>query len=472
MISVDDLVEAQSLTYLAGRTSGARLLTWAHACDLPDPWNWCEPGCLVMTTGLPDDPAAWVGHLAGAGMGALLLSTNPDDRLLATADEHGFPVLTTGPEQRFVTIARAVIEPAAHRDLERLGSARRLYDAYWQALADRTSFRDRLTTVERLLGWRIDVVDERSHQLLTSGRLQGLAGDRTTLDPTELDAVVPIPARRPALLVTRPVRGPAVDAELLQHLSGLVAIELEHQAAKADQLRASGAEILRALLDGNIEIAAIRLDLNNRGLTDPLVVVCWNTQDSGDLHHHLGLGTVVPLLLQRTGNLFGLMPDDEDLIALVTAELGPSCVAGISAGLAPGNSAMEAARQARLAMGVAAEGTARSTRYGAAEGSTLLVPNSVEDARQLVRRVLGPLTEYDAAHSTELTATLHVFLRNDRGLQRTAQELTVHRQTLVYRLQRAEELLGFKPASTAGTAVLWQAFTAARQAGIAIPGVG
>ena len=135
-----------------------------------------------------------------------------------------------------------------------------------------------------------------------------------------------------------------------------------------------------------------------------------------------------------------------------------------------GNSIIEAARQARLFVGLAIEAGVRSLRYGSTTEMTGLLPQSVEDARKLVRRVLGALVDYDTAHSTELTATLFTFLENNRALRRTAAELNIHRQTLVYRLRRTEEILGFKPSSTAGISMLWQAFNAARQAGLDIAG--
>ena len=51
MITVDGLVAVPSLglTYLAGARGGIRPVTWAHACDLPDPWRWFKPGDMVMS---------------------------------------------------------------------------------------------------------------------------------------------------------------------------------------------------------------------------------------------------------------------------------------------------------------------------------------------------------------------------------------------------------------------------------------
>ncbi len=49
---------------------------------------------------------------------------------------------------------------------------------------------------------------------------------------------------------------------------------------------------------------------------------------------------------------------------------------------------------------------------------------------------------------------------------RSADELTVHRQTLVYRLKKVQQLTGLHPSSAEGTALVWLAFTGALRAGL------
>ncbi len=146
MISVDQLTAIPSLglRYLAGESGGARLVTWAHACDLPDPWLWFESGDLVMTTGggLPDGPAEqseWMAHLIDSQVSALVIARGPGTpdvtaELLTVADRRGFPVLSASFDLQFVTLARTVIESAVESERQRLTTITRLYDVYWQAL--------------------------------------------------------------------------------------------------------------------------------------------------------------------------------------------------------------------------------------------------------------------------------------------------------------------------------------------------
>jgi purine catabolism regulator len=81
----------------------------------------------------------------------------------------------------------------------------------------------------------------------------------------------------------------------------------------------------------------------------------------------------------------------------------------------------------------------------------------VDDAQAMVERWLGPLIEHDAQHRTGLVDTLEAFLANQRSWQRTAAAMNVHRQTVLYRVHKVEELTGAKLADTADIAQLWLA---------------
>jgi PucR family transcriptional regulator, purine catabolism regulatory protein len=56
---------------------------------------------------------------------------------------------------------------------------------------------------------------------------------------------------------------------------------------------------------------------------------------------------------------------------------------------------------------------------------------------------LEPLLAYERAHpGVDLAETLRVYLASDRNVARTARALFVHYNTVKYRLERLEELLG------------------------------
>ncbi|GAA4961820.1 hypothetical protein GCM10023205_26710 [Yinghuangia aomiensis] len=74
--------------------------------------------------------------------------------------------------------------------------------------------------------------------------------------------------------------------------------------------------------------------------------------------------------------------------------------------------------------------------------------------------MIGPVIAYDREHGTELVRTLSVYLRQRRSWQRTSDALKVHKQTVVYRMQRVEQLTGLTLAETAHLAELWTAVQA------------
>jgi purine catabolism regulator len=59
-----------------------------------------------------------------------------------------------------------------------------------------------------------------------------------------------------------------------------------------------------------------------------------------------------------------------------------------------------------------------------------------------------------------LVASLRVFLECNRSWQRASARLGIHKQTLVYRIRRVEELTGRTLAETGDVAELWFALCA------------
>ena len=483
MISVDRLVAVPSLglRYLAGEGGGARLVTWAHTCDLPDPWLWFDAGDLVMTTGggLPEcatEQAAWLARLIDSKVSALVIARGPgvpdiSPALLDVANRRGFPVLSAGFDLHFVTLARTVIESAVEAERQRVAAIIRLYDVYWQSLHARGTLEDRMSALEGTSGWALEVRDHRAGgEVLARGRLAQQQRARGDAPPEHVE--IPIPGAGDVQLSASPGRLPVDDRPLLQHLGGLIALELEHDATERDRLRVSGQDLLAGLLDETITTAAVLPELRHRGMTESVAVGCWSSTRAAlpheAVHRQLCLRSYAPLLLPRGATLIGLLPRDLELLSAIATRLGPGCAVGVSTALAANSSVPEAARQAQLALARAHEQGQQLVVYGEDQDDVGFLPRSVDDTRILARKVLGPLIAHDKQTNSELVSSVRVFLRNDRTWQRSADELKIHRQTLVYRLRRVEELSGLKPTSTEGSAMLWLALSAADRAHICL----
>lgn len=65
-----------------------------------------------------------------------------------------------------------------------------------------------------------------------------------------------------------------------------------------------------------------------------------------------------------------------------------------------------------------------------------------EELKAFYRDTLEPLVAYDSNNQTSLVPTLETFLKNNGNITSTAQSLFVHYNTVKYRLEQIEELLG------------------------------
>ncbi|MCS4594658.1 PucR family transcriptional regulator ligand-binding domain-containing protein [Brevibacterium sediminis] len=480
MISVDDLaaLPTMGLEFVAGQAGGHRMVTWAHVCDLDDPWNWVGSGDLVMTTGpgipkAPADQVEWLDKIVDAGVSALVLALGPkspaaSEQMLEAATARKFPVLTGRFDLQFVTLARAVIESSIDAERRRIAAIRRLYDVNSMEVETGQSIGNRLSALEKISGWALCLWDGREDTVLFAGRHAERAGLSDAPD-TAAEAIA-LPGDPHLRLVASPLADALPDKPLLAHVVGLLTMEFRYRGAEQDRLRQSGQELFSGLLAETITPSAVWPELNRRGLTEAVVIACWRSTSEaepadGDVHRRTWLDGLAPLLFRQGSQLLGVVPDDVDLLHRIAEAVGPDVVTGVSSTLTSNSSFPEVVRQAKLAGSRAVELQSPVVRYDD-DQTVSMFPATPAEVRNLVRGILGPVIDYDRANSTDLVASVRVFLGNDGNWSRSAEQLTIHRQTLVYRMNKVTELIGFAPASSRGTALLWLAIESARRTGI------
>ena len=133
------------LTLVGGASGLDREISWAHASDLPAPWDYLGPGELLLTngTGIGSAPAAQVrfaerlarigasGMVMGLGTGGAPVTAE----LARRSSELELPLLTVPQSIRFSDIVRTVAESNDHRDHEQLGDVAQFYDLLRLSLA-------------------------------------------------------------------------------------------------------------------------------------------------------------------------------------------------------------------------------------------------------------------------------------------------------------------------------------------------
>jgi PucR family transcriptional regulator, purine catabolism regulatory protein len=68
--------------------------------------------------------------------------------------------------------------------------------------------------------------------------------------------------------------------------------------------------------------------------------------------------------------------------------------------------------------------------------------DGITAVQSFCRQLIGPLAEYDQRHRSNLVQTLDAYFQHHGNISQTAETLFVHRNTLLYRLERIQELTG------------------------------
>jgi purine catabolism regulator len=66
----------------------------------------------------------------------------------------------------------------------------------------------------------------------------------------------------------------------------------------------------------------------------------------------------------------------------------------------------------------------------------------LDGVRRFAEQIIGPLADYDRRHRGSLVETIDAYFNHHANVSQTAESLFIHRNTLLYRLERIQELTG------------------------------
>ena len=260
--------------------------------------------------------------------------------------------------------------------------------------------------------------------------------------------------------------GEISEADRLAVRVGTLALAVEmsrRQAAEETEGRFE-VDIVEALITGDSPTQtfgerAKKLDLD---LSLPYVAMVANLMDSSPdqgtiIRKVISLLPKKPLCYFRGDDLIVLSPVAslmtiaesrqfaEKFARDLTENMGKAVTLGIGRSY-PGPQGIklsyEEAKQA-LTMGVRLFGAGSVTSFGDLGIYRLLFSlKSNSELRSFYQEYLGRLSEYDQKHEGELLQTLKAYLRYNT-MAETARAIHVHRNTLLYRLERIREITGF-----------------------------
>ena len=454
-LTISDIVADPTLDtrLLSGAGGLHRVVSWAHSCEMSDPGRWMRPGELLMTVGLcvPQGSQAqreFIASLDAAGLAGItigddLLAPRLTKALFDEAERRNFPVLETAHHVPFIAISRMVALSNADQSTRGVLRLSRLFQT--AAQRDHEAKRTGLP-LSQLFDTSIRVIDDQTGCVLI--------GDGVV----ELEPQRPRPLRtlRPTSLLLE--RDEALDSFAILNLSQVLTVDAN--------------ELLQSALD-RCSTAASDLEqvLSRQPGAAEELIEGWGAQNEG--YRAIATSSPVAQRLPLTLALAGLQA--------VVAQ-----VRGCEVVVAPSRE-VEATRDTLAALGQAAAASAvyrdagdimgaideaiselevcmlRREQWRVVEGERVsLLARSRSEQHRIVHAVLRELAD-DNPRWAALRETLFAFLDHNLRWNETAEALNLHRQSVVYRLERVEEVTGRSVRKTKDIAEFYLARTAWEQ---------
>ncbi|MFD0330878.1 helix-turn-helix domain-containing protein [Streptacidiphilus monticola] len=379
----------------------------------------------------------------------------PDEvALLCAFAAHAAVALDTRSAMAELAEANAVIREHA----EAMQRAERAHDRLTDLVLRGGDVADVADAVSRLLGGPVSVVEEPAEPALAEALTESRTSGRAVLhEGAWVCAVMAGQQQLGALVLTnRPLLGDA-DRRLFERASIVTALLLLLRRSVAEAENRVRGELLSDLLaapdrdPAGLVQRGLRLGVD---LRKPHVLLAASAADAprGRLAHAatqflFGRGGVSAEQGEEVALLLPAADLPEVTARQAAAQLGallgvPVTVGG--AGPASGPAALATAYAEALRCAKALVALDRAGEGASASGLGFLgvLLGDARDVSGFVRATLGPLLEYDTQRGTELVRTLHAYFASGASLTRAKDDLHVHVNTVVQRLDRIGALLG------------------------------
>jgi sugar diacid utilization regulator len=249
------------------------------------------------------------------------------------------------------------------------------------------------------------------------------------------------------------------DRVALEHAATVLALDLVRQRGVAETELRLRRDLVEDLLSGadpdSVQVRAWALGYDLTQTHRAIIVTGTSRRADQDALFHAvrraaragGIGTLV---VARAGSVALLSHSDSDLRPFrgaILAELGTgaTCRVGVGGPSADpaGFARSHAQAQLALKLQVATRSPDQVTMFEDLGVYRLLAEiENIGSVQDFVREWLGRLLEYDIAKGTQLVETLSEYLECGGNYDAAAKQLSLHRSTLRYRLQRIRVVSG------------------------------
>jgi len=490
-LTLKDLASTPELRsrFVSGSECAYEAVSWAHVCELPDPTEWLGKGDLLMTTGMgipaeAGEQCFYVERLHAGGLAGLMIGDNMQapanlDALIAKGNELGFPILMTEYGVPFSAVTKTVMEAYKQQEFELRNATTKVYETARLRIRG-VGLLQLLVRLGKDVGATLHLLDSRTLdpwvaalEELPSYHKEALHARPRAVQSTPMlqrcvvgkgeTVLMPIPSQMGCLLAAHSLQ--ALDYGLLHHLVAIVGIELERIRVQRETNLRIGGELIDDLLQGRVAARQAQERLRGCGADLARLRMAVTKVDRPLLND-------IDEMLGRRGHDLILRAQGDELIFLFWDDEGINCLqrafdlkVGVSDFFDYSDDCSSVLREAKLALAHSSVDRPVSF-YLSSDIHAPWLPQSLHDAAEAFKHVLGALAEYDSGQSSQLLHTLRIFLESNRSWVVAAQKLHIHKQTLVYRVRRIEEITGRSLDSTDDVAILWFALKSAELTGI------
>ncbi|MDN5669371.1 MAG: PucR family transcriptional regulator ligand-binding domain-containing protein [Renibacterium salmoninarum] len=473
-ITLSDLLDNPTLKLRALGSSTSTVGTpieWVAVTEVENPQPFLSGSELVLTTGArlatADAQRVFVRQVKRAGAVGIGFGTGfghdaVPAPLVAEANRWSIPIIEVPYQTPFIAVGKLVADALSAEHVAELEALLAGHQALAQSLltANQTlgsGLPSLLATLQSMVG--TDVVLEQFQAKVFSS-----LPDAEPNDDDWLPVPVPTGKRDSCTLW---LRKPFRDAGIVDYAKSLISLELANQWQRRDAGRHVAGQVIHDVLRAALPAADISARL--RGIQiNPAEKNLMLLVQVPDKKFALLSGIALPPAL---GAGITAVVDGEFLVVLPAAVGDPVQLArhlsrylhgaGIPASVGVGG-AYTQANGLRWSYFEAREAAGRGLDVNEPERlslTSLLLASEDVPMLDMATETLGPLLEFDELHGAELMNTLASYLQLNGSLAAVADDLSLHRNTVRYRLGQITELTGFDPAVTADRVQLWLALS-------------
>lgn len=462
-------------------------MQWAHISEIPDPTPWLGGGEVLLTTGLgiagsPDLQRRLVEGLGGRGCSGLGFGLGVavdavPDALVEAAEACGMPLFTVPYELPFIAVTKRVSCEVFSEHDNTLRAAVDLHRSVLAAVLGGAGVRGLLETAARLMpdvGFAVfdyygQVLGRRarpSAPLVNPDELwRAIGGARSDRDHFEVEvegatascAVIRMGDEVEGVLVAVASK-PLHEHErlLLEQAVTGVSLELARGLSVRESHRVRVDELLEEIAENRISQRALTRQLDRLGVepNEPFRVLCLKIGDTpvpmralcAVVEDAVAAGTGCGIVGRYDGAVFCLLqPGSTDDVEQILAGITARGWRGVEMGRSRVKTELEALDSALREAATAADraGPGKVLDVDALGLAGILAGLGGDEASQaFVAQVLGAVLAHDEREGSALVDTLAAYLRHGCRPGPAAAELSVHRHTLAYRLDRVAALTG------------------------------